>query len=82
MAFSMELLHLQYIGGKLVLPSDLVRAREVVHLLILIEPFVDIRFSRGVHPENVPVVSLCMVEARNFKSRSNHLLLALQKLIK
>jgi hypothetical protein len=61
-------LHFDEVLAKLVLASHLVTAREVVDLLKLIQAFVHIRLATGVHPEDVPVVAIRVVEPTRFQN--------------
>lgn len=63
----MVFLHSDYIFSELILPGHLKTGWEMINFLILIEPFVDVRFATLVHPKYVPVMALGMSETCSFK---------------
>ena len=57
-----SLLHLHVVVAESILPSDLVRLREVIDSLELIEALVKIRFATACGPEYVPLVRVGVVK--------------------
>ena len=52
------LLHFLHIDCQSIFPSELATRREVVYLLILIEPLEEVIFALSVRPEHIPVVAI------------------------
>ena len=50
------LLHLHVVKTKPVLPRDLIRLREMVYSLVLIQTLVQIGLATGRRPQDVPLV--------------------------
>jgi hypothetical protein len=75
------LLHPDDIHTELIFPGDLIRGREVIDLLVLIESIIEIRLHDHRHPEYVPVVSFCIMESMGFQSRSDEFTFALDELV-
>ena len=57
-----SLLHLHVVVAESILPCDLIRLREVIDPLELIESLVKIRFATASGPEDVPLVRVGIVE--------------------
>lgn len=78
---SMLLLHIYNVLTQRVFSSDFIAAWEVVDLLVLIQPFVDIRISTRDHPQDIPIVRFCVPESISFQHRSDELGISFQKFI-
>ena len=71
-------LHRNHVVAEPVLPSQLVAAREVIYLLVLVQALVEVRLAACAGPENVPVMALGMAEIVGLEHRPHHLDLGLQ----
>jgi len=71
--FSEFLLHLNDIYTESVFSGDLIRLREMIDLLELVETFINVRLATCRRPQNVPFMAFCMTESVGFKSRAHHL---------
>ena len=58
-----SLLHLHVVVAESILPGDLIRLREVIDPLELIEALVKIRFATASGPQYVPLVRVGVVES-------------------
>ena len=72
----MLFLHAYSVATEPVLPGNLVALWEVIDLLELIQPFIDILFARTCAPKEIPLMALGMGKAVYFSDRPDHPIVA------
>ena len=60
---SILFLHINNIHAQPILPRDLIRMQKMIHSLMLVQAFIDVRLRTTVHPKDVPIMRFCLMEA-------------------
>jgi len=76
-----SLLHFHIVVAQSILPSDLVALRKVIDSLKLVEALVEVALAAGGGPEDVPLVTVRIVEVVLLENAANELRVALQQLV-
>ena len=65
------LLHSQNIQAKAIFSSNFVTRWEVIDLLVLIQPIIQVGLSTCVRPQHIPIVTFCMSKPVALKQGSD-----------